>query len=229
VAERNPARAENTHRSAATRTLIAATHRLFVETLAAVLVRHGYEIVGLGGSATEAVELARRSRPDLVLLELGAFGRDAIEAGRSILAELPRTKIVAMSPVADLRTIHTVVDAGFHGLVSQESGIGHLTSAMHAVAAGDTVFPALGRWEVGPEAAGRSEGRRFATLTGREREVLRLLSHGDSTRVIASRLHIAPQTVRSHVQGVLTKLEVHSRLEAVALARRMGLAAPATP
>jgi len=93
------------------------------------------------------------------------------------------------------------------------------------------VIPEIGGWE---ENLGEAQsGRVSEPLTNREWEVLRLLGQGVATREIARRLHIAPHTVRSHVQRVMSKLGVHSRLEAVALARRTGLltghaAAPAT-
>lgn len=211
----------------ATRMLIVAEHRLFVEAVGAALNARGYEIVATGGSAAEGVTLARRTRPDLVLLEMDP-DRTAIEAGKAILMEYPEAKIVILSSVADVRTTKDTVEAGFHGYVTQESGIASLTDAMRAISTGNTVLPNAAGWEGDFGTDSAEESRRSATLSRREREILQLLGQGLSTGGIARRLHISPQTVRSHVQSIFFKLRVHSRLEAVAIARRVGLAATAS-
>jgi DNA-binding NarL/FixJ family response regulator len=197
---------------------------LFAEAIGAALSEHGHQIVGVVSTATEAIENARRTRPDFVLLELSLVDWLGTNAGRAILLEHPTVRIVVVAPAADLGTIQATVEAGFHGYITTESGIVQLVDAMRAIAAGNTVLPNVTGWEDGLDTNGADELRRTASLTKREREVLRLLAEGVSTREIARRLHIAAHTVRSHIQSVFAKLEVHSRLEAVAIARRTGLA-----
>jgi two-component system nitrate/nitrite response regulator NarL len=215
----------------APRTLVVDGHRLFAESVAAGLAGRGHQIVGVACTGAEAVEIAREAEPDLVIIDLELPGLSGLAAGRTVLLHNPMVRVVAMAGSADRAAIAATFEAGFHGLVTKTSSMTQLVDVLRAVGAGSRVIPEIGGWE---ENLGEAQsGRVSEPLTNREWEVLRLLGQGVATREIARRLHIAPHTVRSHVQRVMSKLGVHSRLEAVALARRTGLltghaAAPAT-
>jgi DNA-binding NarL/FixJ family response regulator len=208
--------------SARTRILIVDNHRLFAEAIGGALSQRGFELVGVVRTAFDAVETALRVKPDLVLVELGLPDGSGLSAGRAILLEQPTVRVVAVTGSADLGAIRATVEAGFHGFMTKDSSINQLVDALRAVAVGNTVLPDIRGW--GERAGeGGEEGAEPAALTSREREILWLLAQGIATREMALRLHIASHTVRSHVQSILSKVGVHSRLEAVAFARRKGL------
>jgi two-component system, NarL family, nitrate/nitrite response regulator NarL len=205
------------------RTLIVDGYLLFAEALGAALAGEGYEIVGAFGSEVEAVEAAGRIRPDLILVGLNLSDGRGIDAGAAILERSPSATIVAMGEVASFPLAQDAIRAGFHGYVTKDSGIAPLVDALRVVAGGTGPADVPGRWSGGGGDRRRPEPRPWGSLTSREREILVLLAQGIATRDIAVLLHIAPHTVRSHVQSLMFKLGVHSRLEAVASARRRGL------
>ena len=209
-----------------TRALIVDDHALFAQAIGSMLEREGFDVVGIVGTGREALESVRRARPDLVLLDLRLPDRSGLDVGMAIIEASPSTKLVAVSALNDSASVADTIRAGFHGYVTKEAGVSHLVRSLEAVVEGNTVLPR----EVGrrPTADPREQraSRLVSQLTPREREILQLLSDGATTKAIALRLHIAPNTVRSHVQGLFSKLQVHSRLEAVALAARHGLISP---
>jgi len=210
-----------------TRALIVDDHALFAEAIGAALEREGYEVVDVVGTGREALEAVRRTQPDLVLLDLGLPDRSGVEVGTAILRECPATKLLAVSARTDTESVGEAGRAGFHGYVTKEASVSHLVRSLDAVVRGHAVIPReSGRRVAAADPAQRHAWRLAAHLTRREREILQLLVDGATTKDIARRLHIAPNTVRSHVQGLLSKLQVHSRLEAVALAARYGLTSP---
>lgn len=205
------------------RTLIVDGYLLFAEALGAALAGEGYDIVGAFGSEAEAVVAAGRVRPELILVGLNLSDGRGLDAGASILERSPGATIVAMGESASDSLAEDAIGAGFHGYVTKDSGIAPLVEALRVVAAGTGSADAPGRWAA-EEGDRRPPGPRpLGSLTSREREILVLLAQGIATRDIAVLLHIAPHTVRSHVQSLMSKLGVHSRLEAVAAARRRGL------
>jgi two-component system, NarL family, nitrate/nitrite response regulator NarL len=207
-----------------TSALIVDDHTLFAEAIGATLQSEGFDIVGIVGTGDDAVEAARDARPDLVLMDLGLPDRSGIEVGKAILDERPSTKILAVAGFDDPASVGEAVRAGFHGYVSKDAGIAHLLESLNAVSQGRIVIPRTAGRRMIEGDPGRQQAHRLAaSLTAREREILGLLVQGVPTRGIAGRLHISPNTVRSHVQALLTKLQVHSRLEAVAFATRNGL------
>lgn len=212
---------------AVTRALIVDDHAMFAQAISSMLEREGFEIVGVVGNGREALEAVRRSHPDLVLLDVGLPDRGGLDVGMAILEESPATKLLAVSAIEDVGAVREAIRAGFHGYVTKRAGVSHLVRSLDAVMGGHTVLPR----EVGLARPADQRDRRAmklaAALTPREREILQLLVDGATTKEMARRLHIAPNTVRSHVQGLLSKLQVHSRLEAVSFAARHDLTSPA--
>lgn len=209
-----------------TRALIVDDHALFAQAIGSMLEREGF-VIDVVGTGQEALEAVQRTHPDLVLLDLDLPDRSGLDVGMAILAESPTTKLLAVSALNDAGSVREAIQAGFHGYVTKASGVEQFVSSLNAVLEGHAVIPS--------EATGHRSSseprdlqalRLAAQLTPREREILQLLADGLTTRAIARRLHIAPNTVRSHVQGLLSKLQVHSRLEAVAFAARHGLTEP---
>ena len=184
----------------------------------------GMESVDVVGNATEAIVAVREKRPDLVLVDIGLPDGHGIELGRAILEEAPGTKVVALTALEDEGAVQDALRSGLHGYLTKNSQPAQFQHALESIADGQTVFPhRLGR------RPGRTNGHRSSDellaeqLTAREIEVLQLLAEGASSAEMARQLAVSPNTVRTHVQGILSKLQVHSRLEAAAFAVRNDL------
>jgi DNA-binding NarL/FixJ family response regulator len=187
---------------------------MFADSLRVVLEQHGMEVVVASGPAG-AAEVVERSRPDLVLIDLDG-NREGTELGRVLLERHADLKVAGLTGSHDERALRESVRAGFHAYVTKESSVSSFVTALRRALAGRLVRPPRGsrrgvrRWRAVPHPA----------LTTRESQVLTLLVKGEGNRGIARRMSISPHTVRTHIQSILTKLQVHTRLEAVAWARR---------
>ena len=186
----------------------------------------GMSVLGIYATAEEGLAGAREHRPDMVLLDLGLPDRSGLELGKEILEELPETKVVAVTALEDEKSVQDAFKAGFHGYLTKQTEAERFAQALRSVEGGQTVFP--------QRKVGRNRGRTgdellAEQLTTREVEVLQLLAEGASSDHIAEQLRVSPNTVRTHVQGILSKLQVHSRLEAAAFAVRLGSGEAAAP
>jgi DNA-binding NarL/FixJ family response regulator len=200
-------------------------HRTFAGALAHRLgVEPDLEVVGLAATAVEAEALARSLRPDLALvdLELGTDDGLALAAHLSRLERGPA--VVVLTGHGDAPTAIAAATAGARGFVAKDASVDRLLMAIRAVLAGES-------WLPGHLLADLPRPRHGADpllrLTPREREVLGLLAAGLDRSAIGGRLFLSPNTVRTHIQNVLRKLEVHSSIEAVGLALRHGVRPPA--
>jgi DNA-binding NarL/FixJ family response regulator len=160
------------------------------------------------GSAAEAIEEARRLRPDVALIDLLLSGESGAELCEELHAALPDTRILLVSGVGSISPA-VARRAGASGFVSKELGAGDIVKAVRMVALGMEVF---GRSEEGP-----------GPLSGREREVVVLIAAGATNREIAQRLYLSPHTVKEHTSAIYRKLGVRNRAEAVRRAQRLGI------
>jgi DNA-binding NarL/FixJ family response regulator len=171
----------------------------------------------------EALSLADAERPDLVLVDIGLPGADGLVVGKEIHRRLPSAKLVAVTALDDPGTARKAMTMGFRGYLSKDLPALQFAASIQAIVEGRAIFPRLG---VAPTRRTRANGGSPGGprhLTRREREVLLLLTEGLRGTEIATRLSISPRTVRTYVQSILHKLQVHSRLEAVAVALETGL------
>lgn len=198
-------------------------HLLFAEAIGQTLTSMGMTLVGIATTAGDALAAVREQRPDLVLVDIGLPDQDGISLGRAILDEAPDTKVVALTALEDDNSMQEALRSGFHGYLTKNSDPEQFKRALESVSGGQVVF----QHRVGRGAAtgdrNESEALLAGQLTSREIEVLQLLAEGASSKQISDQLSISPNTVRTHVQGILTKLQVHSRLEAAAFAVRHDL------
>jgi DNA-binding NarL/FixJ family response regulator len=217
------------------RILLADQHALFREAMRAVLdAEPDIIVVAEARTALEAIGEGERFLPDVVILDLELPMSHGSQTITSIRDRLPATKILALSPREEYRTLVSALDAGAHGFLTREAPLGDLIQATRAVCRGETFVPPtmLGLLLAGLLRRRRDHDEayeRLATLTRREREVLALLAEGADNAVIARTLVISPQTARTHIQNILTKLSVHSRLEAAAFVTRNGIATDLVP
>jgi two-component system response regulator NreC len=195
--------------------LIADDHRLFREALRAVLERE-CDVVGEAARGEEAVTLAARTRPNIVLLDLGMPGVGGLNAAHRLAREAPSSRVVILSQHDDEEyVIEAMVDAGAAGYLVKTDAAAELLSALRAVAAGRSylsaaVAPAvLARLK---NARGAAAGKRAGAvkLTRREREVLSLIGEGATSKDIAARLGISPKTAQVHRDNLKQKLRAKS-------------------
>jgi two-component system, NarL family, nitrate/nitrite response regulator NarL len=206
------------------RIVIIDDQRLFAEVLAVALADEGHEISGVAANAVEAEELVAELAPDILLLDVGSPERTGLALGKDLMARRPETKIIVLTALTNPAIARQALRIGFHGVLTKDASIASVLSAIAAVSEGQVAMPRTparesfgvlhDEWEVDIVAR---------QLTARELEVLRLLAEAFTNQRIATQLSISPNTVRTHVQAILTKLQVHSRLEAAAFALRHGL------
>lgn len=211
------------------RVLIVDDHPLFREGLRSRLERQAdFKVVGEAGDGDEAVAAVERCSPDLVLMDLRMPGVSGLEALVHIKEGWPAVQVVVLTVEEDDEVLLQAIQAGAAGYLSKASGAGDLVPALRTVLSGNSVFaPELLRRAVesavSETAVDPAITRKLAELTGREREVLVLLSQGLSNRDIAERLVVVEATVKKHVHGVLQKLGVSDRTQAALLAVRAGI------
>jgi two-component system, NarL family, nitrate/nitrite response regulator NarL len=200
--------------------LLCDDHELFSVTLAALLRDHGVSDVRVASRPREALLALQQARADVCVLDVcfpDASGLDAVEG---LLQAAPGLRVLILTAIADAEVVERARRAGARGVTVKSEPVEVILGAINRVRRGDLVFPAPATAPAPPV----SDAHRLAGyLTAREREVLEQMVQGLDTRSIALALGVSYSTARSHVQGVLVKLGVHSRLEAVAIAVRESL------
>ena len=211
----------------ARRVLVVDDHPLYREGLVTALsMVDGVEVVGEAGDGAEAVELARRLAPDVVVMDLNLPGVGGIEATRRITAELPGTAVLVLTMLEGDDALFAAMRAGARGYLLKGADRQEIARALATVANGEVVFSATLAARVLAwfgRGGGRAAAAPFPELTEREREVLDLVARGLTNAAIARRLVVSDKTVRNHVSNVFGKLHVADRAEAVARARDAGL------
>ena len=206
------------------RVLIADDHPLFRDGLIALL-HDGprTELAGTATTGTEAVDLARQTQPDVVVMDLHMPGLNGIEATRRIVADRPHIAVLVLTMFDGDDFIFAALRAGARGYLLKGADRDQIRCGIQAAASGEVIF--------GADLAARMLGYFTATpappvfpqLSDREREILELVAQGQANSAIAARLHLSDKTVRNHVSNILAKLRVADRAQAVAQARDAGL------
>jgi DNA-binding NarL/FixJ family response regulator len=215
------------------RVLLVEDHRLLADSLSALLRREpDIAVVGVAGSVAEAKELAR-DRLDVVLMDYQLPDGTGAEATRAIKARWPAARVIMVTALTDDETVLESIQAGADGYLTKDRAAAEVVLAVRAAHAGETLLPRTVIAEIARRVAATKERTderlMIEPLTPRELEVLRALSEGLSTPEICERLFISPNTLRTHVQNIMGKLRVHSKLEAVAFALRYRLVEPPRP
>jgi len=207
--------------------LIADDHPVYRDGLASLLEPlPGIEVVARAADGIEAVEQARVTQPDVVIMDLQMPRLNGIEATRQVLAELPETGVLVITMGEDESTVFTAVTAGARGYLLKGADAEEVIQAIRTVHGGGVVFGAslaqrIARvFATGPSARAPEA---FPQLSDREREILDLVAAGLSNPDIAARLYLSPKTVRNNVSAILTKLQARDRSAAIIRAREAGL------
>jgi DNA-binding NarL/FixJ family response regulator len=202
----------------AIRVLLVDDHQMVSESLRVVLEQESdIEVVATAGSVTDAIAAVGAHRPDVILMDYYLPDGDGLTAAAQITAKDPSIKIILLTGSDDPHALGRAVEAGCVGYLHKVGSLQDLASAVRAAAAGHVVISADHLWQLLPRASGPG------ALTKREREILYLVAEGQTNKAIAAQLVLSVHTVRTHVQTILAKLGAHSKLEAVAIAKRRRL------
>jgi two-component system, NarL family, nitrate/nitrite response regulator NarL len=213
--------------------LLCDDHQLFADALAEVLRQQGVGTVDVVTSPEQAVDLVAGGEVDVCVMDVTfPNGASGLWAAKEMHDLSPSTPVLMLTARTDQETAAAALEAGARGVAFKVQPVAEVCQAVRRMAEGDVVLDAR-FWRVSVAGAGTaSESRRAADLadllTAREREVLSLLVAGLRTEAIARQLAIGVTTTRGHVQSILVKLQVHSRIKAVAFAIRNGIVEPNT-
>jgi two-component system, NarL family, response regulator NreC len=210
------------------RVLLADDHTLMRQGLRHILESHAdFDIVAEASSGIEAVEAARKFKPDVAIVDVAMKELNGIEATSQILKHSPHTAVLILSMYSDERYVLRAVKAGARGYVLKNSAGDELIEAISSVQKGKAFFsPAVA--EIFQNGYARLKdladvNDRFESLTDRERQVYQLLAEGNSNKEIAYRLNLSLHTVETHRWRIMEKLDLHSTAELVLSAVRRGV------
>jgi DNA-binding NarL/FixJ family response regulator len=207
------------------RILLADDHAIVRDGLKSVLVREGFEIVAEASDGREAVELARKLRPDAVVMDVSMPSLNGIDAAREIHGAWPQTKTILLTVHKQSQFILEALRAGVKGYVLKAQASGDLVHAIRAALQGGTYLsPGISDSVV--QAALTKEKAERDPLTQREREVLQLIAEGKTNKEISAALAMSVKTVESHRRNLMLKLDIHETASLVRHAIRIGLIQP---
>jgi DNA-binding NarL/FixJ family response regulator len=209
------------------RVVVVDDHGVFRDGLAAILASlPDVEVIGAAADGIEAVDLAARLRPDVMIMDLHMPSMNGIEATRAIVTADPQIAVLVLTMLEDDDSVYAALDAGARGYLLKESGRDALARALRAVELGQAVLDGSVAGRILRRDARRADSgpdpRAFPFLTQREREILNLVAKGLTNPAIATQLVLSEKTVRNHVSNIFAKLHVNDRAAAVARARDAG-------
>jgi len=215
----------------AIRIIVVEDNRLMREGLRAMLdEQSGFRVAGALGNG-DAVLKGTPIRGDVVLLDVGLRSQSSLRLVSALRARHPALKIIVMDLAPTQSTLMEYVSAGVSGFVLKDATFAHLLRTIREVAHGEKVLPppltSSLFSQIADIATRKGKGNPFKSvrMTARERQVVELIAEGLSNKEIAVRLHLAVDTVKSHVHNILEKLALHTRLEIASYrhaARQMG-------
>jgi DNA-binding NarL/FixJ family response regulator len=205
------------------RVVIVEDQRILRELLCAMLAGEPQtDVVGQAHTGAEALELADRLEPDVVLLDISLPDFDGIAVMQSLRSRHPATRVIALSIHDEPRYVQGMIDAGASGYVVKSATMDELRQAIRAVLRGETYLSAALR-QPAPEAGTLQEPQTISALGRRERQVLSLLAEGKHSAEIAAELAISVGTVDVHRRNIMRKLDLHTIAELTKFAVRKGL------
>jgi len=206
--------------------LIADEQSLFRQAVRSALeTENDLTVVAEAGDGQEAIEAAGKFSPHIALIDTDLPKVNGISATRTLRERVPGCKVLVLSNHQDQVALFDAMQAGANGYLTKAIPLAKLIEATRAVLRGETIVPPAMLGDLLSQLVQSKERqnevlRRLSRLTRREREVLALLVEGADNDLVAQRLVISPETARTHIQNILSKLDVHSRLEALALVLR---------
>ena len=208
------------------RLLIVDNHTLFRQGLVSLLESEpDFQVIGEAASGEEALQLVPKRRPDVVLMDVKMPGMGGVETTRRLLEMMPDLRVLMLTVSEEEESLFAAIQAGARGYLLKNADADELLQAIQRVHAGEAIIsPAMTlRLFQALRGVGIPSSATALPLTPREQDVFRLLVQGASNRQIAETLMITENTVKTHVRNILDKLELRSRSEVAAYARRLNL------
>ena len=210
--------------------LIIDDHPLFREGLKSLMASNSkLQVVGEAGNARDGLRMAKGLKPDLVLIDISLPDKSGIELTRDIRSLDSEPQVIIVSMHSKIDYITEAFQAGARGYVIKESAAEKLVQCLEAVSKGEYFldsslsFNVVKRLAEFPERKARITDSGYGTLTAREQQVMRLLAEGLSSKEVAADLGISPKTVENHRSNIMEKLGLHSAMELVRYAAKLGL------
>jgi two-component system response regulator DevR len=212
-----------TEGAAPTTLLVVDDHEVVRQGLVALLDRRaGFQVVAEAGTAAEAVEQARRFRPNLVVMDIRLPDGSGIEACRDIRSELPETRVVMLTSYPDEDAVLAAIVAGASGYLLKQVRARDLVAALETVAAGGSLLdPAVTGKVLERMRRIATDDDELAALTQQERKILALVAEGKTNKEIAADVFLSDKTVKNYVSSILAKLNLERRAQAAAYVARM--------
>jgi two-component system response regulator NreC len=207
--------------------LLADDHKIIRDGLRSLIERHPeMEVVGEADNGRMTIQLARELEPDVVIMDISMPDLNGIDATHQIVADVPGTKIIALSMHSDKRFVVGMFKAGASGYLLKDCAFDELEQAVNTVLADHTYLsPKIATVVIKdyvPQIL-TEDTSVFSVLTEREREVLQLLAEGKTTKQIASSLYLSVKTIETYRQRIMDKLDIHNLAELIKFAIREGL------
>jgi len=209
------------------RLLLADDHRMLRESLRRAMEESGFDVVGEAADGEEAVRLAEKLRPDVVLMDVTMPVLDGVAATRRVRDQLPGTQVVILTMHADREVLVDAIRAGAAGYLVKDCSTEDVVDTIRKAASGETALsPELAAsmlGEVRELVRQEQTGAAEPIISKREEEVLQLIADGLSTTEVAAKLYISVKTVKNHLASIYQKLDTRDRTQAVLQAVRMGI------
>ena len=210
------------------RVLVVDVHTIVRDGICALLALAGdIEVVGEATNGNEALQMVEKLQPDVVLMDIAMPIMGGLEATRRISKDFPKIKVLIITQHDDKEYVFPVLEAGASGLISKAGASSELALGIRAVYQGNSFLsPSVAKVliENYQNTAGeRNQQDPYNKLTGREREILKLLTEGYRTQEIADMLVITPKTVEGHKTSLMAKLGIHNKIDLVKYALRKGI------
>jgi DNA-binding NarL/FixJ family response regulator len=210
--------------------VLADDHKVLRHGLSeAVKNEDGMEVIGQAGNGRQAVSLAKKLSPDIIIMDIAMPDLNGIEATRQILKENPHIKIIALSMHPNRKLIHEMFKAGAKGYLLKDCEYEELISAVRIVMKGKIYLsPSITGVVVDNYllSSDADKDGAFTMLSDREREVLQLIAEGKTTKQIALKLHVSPKTVEGHRTRIMHKLDIDNIANLTKYAIQEGLTSP---
>jgi len=210
--------------------LIIDDHPLFREGLKTIIDRQDrFTVVGEAGNGRKGLQMAKKLKPDLVIVDISLPDQSGIQLTREMRSLLPATRILIVSMHSKIDYIAEAFQAGATGYVVKESASERLVQGLDSIARGDYFLDSSVSHTVvenlmkSPLKEAKITDANYGTLTPREQEVMRLLAEGLSCKEVAKKLFISHKTVENHRANIMNKLDIHSTIELIRYAAKLGL------
>lgn len=205
------------------RVLIVDDHVIVREGLQTLLNEEpDFDVVGMAGESDSALALAKKHKPDVVLMDLVMPGADGIEATRRILSAVPSTRVLVLTTFADDRRVRDAIQAGAIGYLLKDVLKPELLNAIRSAAAGKAALHPEAQQLLMKQVSGK-DAAPHDSLTAREFNILKLIAEGKSNKEIALALHLTEGTIKGYVSTIFDKLNVEDRTQAALYAVKHGL------